>query len=196
MSFNWPSQCFDVPGELEANPDVGGIGVLVGFIGTAWFSTLLVVLHYLLVFNPEENPFEDGYEGLGSPGSTQDWVPNHVDQTALKAFARFSQWLDRKLPAFVPRWPLRREYLIENDDSNKWAKALKDAVRNICDVQLLTGPGILLSGFINLGSSSISAYHWHLIAYLAWFSHLTHIACLTVSRRELHRSQAKRRLRT
>ncbi|TDZ15566.1 hypothetical protein Cob_v011350 [Colletotrichum orbiculare MAFF 240422] len=38
--------------ELEPNPDVGGIGVLVGFLGTAWLVVILVVIRYVLAFNP------------------------------------------------------------------------------------------------------------------------------------------------
>lgn len=65
---------------------------------------------------------------------------------------------------------------------------------SMCDVQLLTGTGILLSGYISL-FCFISAYHWQLVVYLAWFSNLTHIACLTALRRYLHRHQLERNWR-
>ena len=64
----------------------------------------------------------------------------------------------------------------------------------MCDVQLLTGFGILLSGYISL-SCFISAYHWQLVVYLAWFSNLTHLACLTALRRYLHQHQSERNWR-
>lgn len=64
----------------------------------------------------------------------------------------------------------------------------------MCDIPLLTGIGILLSGYISL-SCFISAYHWQLVVYLAWFSHLTHIACLTALRRYFHYHPLKRNLR-
>lgn len=64
----------------------------------------------------------------------------------------------------------------------------------MCDVQLLIGIGILLSGYISL-SCFISAYHWQLVVYLAWFSHLTHIACLTSLRRYFHYHQLERNWR-
>lgn len=62
-------------------------------------------------------------------------------------------------------------------------------------MQLLTGLGILFSGYINLGLDAISAYHWHMVVYLAWFSNLTHIACLTLLRGYLHQHQNERRWR-
>lgn len=65
---------------------------------------------------------------------------------------------------------------------------------SMCDVQLLTSTGILLSGYISL-FCFISAYHWQLVVYLAWFSNLTHIACLTALRRYLHQHQLERNWR-
>lgn len=41
----------------------------------------------------------------------------------------------------------------------------------------------------------MSAYHWHVVVYLAWFSNLTHIACLTILRAYLHQHQNERRWR-
>lgn len=39
----------------------------------------------------------------------------------------------------------------------------------------------MISGFISL-STGISAYHWQIIAFLAWFSSITHLSGLTVLR--------------
>lgn len=47
----------------------------------------------------------------------------------------------------------------------------------LSDVQILTGLGILTSGFISL-EGGLSAYDWQIIIYLAWFSNVTHQACL------------------
>lgn len=64
----------------------------------------------------------------------------------------------------------------------------------MCDIQILTGLGILLGGYIKL-SCYVSAYHWQLVVYLAWLSNLTHIACLTVLRGYLHHHQRERNTR-
>ncbi|KAH8667139.1 hypothetical protein BGZ61DRAFT_558522 [Ilyonectria robusta] len=54
----------------------------------------------------------------------------------------------------------------------------------MCDIQILTGLGILISAYANL-CKGISAYHFLVIGHVAWFSNLTHIAGLTVLRRYL-----------
>lgn len=73
--------------------------------------------------------------------------------------------------------------------------SILQATLSMCDVQLLTGLGILLSGFISLGLNSMSAYHWHLVAYLGWFSNLTHSSSLLLLRGYFHRNQGERWLR-
>lgn len=61
----------------------------------------------------------------------------------------------------------------------------------MCDTQILTGLGILISGYADL-CNGISSYHFQLIGQLAWFSNVTHIASLTVLRRYLHRRRVEK----
>ncbi|KAF4480975.1 hypothetical protein CGGC5_v010687 [Colletotrichum fructicola Nara gc5] len=165
--------CYKKPAELEANPEIGGIGVLIGFVGTAYFVVLLVIIRFLFAFDPHKNPFESR-----SAHCLDDhkWKPNHVDEVAVRG----CQWLRRR------RW-------FRNPQS--WEGVLEKAVLEMCDIQLLTGFGILLSGYINLFIDTISAYHWYIIVYLVWFSNLTHVACMTVLRGHLHRHPTQRRWR-
>lgn len=65
----------------------------------------------------------------------------------------------------------------------------------MCDIQILTGLGVLLSGFIGL-NCYVSAYHWQLSIYLAWFSNITHTASLSSLRTYLYRNQTERNYRT
>jgi len=74
------------------------------------------------------------------------------------------------------------------------ALIVRQAILSMCDIQILTGIGILLSGYIGL-SCYISAYHWQLAVYLAWFSNITHVACLTVLRGYLHLHAWERNIR-
>lgn len=53
------------------------------------------------------------------------------------------------------------------------------------DLQIVTGFALLLSGFSQL-QSGLEALKWRTILDLAWFSCLTHLACLTMLRRHLH----------
>lgn len=66
----------------------------------------------------------------------------------------------------------------------------------ICDIQILTGIGILVSAFCTLGGPhGISAYHWLMAVYLAWLSNLTHATGLTFLRRYLSANPSERALR-
>lgn len=60
----------------------------------------------------------------------------------------------------------------------------------MCDVQLVTGISILVGGFLSL-NGELSAIHWQIITYLAWFSSVTHLTGLTILRRylQLHRRE-------
>lgn len=64
------------------------------------------------------------------------------------------------------------------------------AVRGMCVAQLLTGLVLLLSGWISL--HNISAYHWQLIVYFAWFANVTHVCCLVVLRGYFHQNPGDR----
>lgn len=59
------------------------------------------------------------------------------------------------------------------------------------DVQIITGSAILISGFATL-NHEMTAYHWQIIVYLAWFSSLTHLAILTFLRRYLYQHRITR----
>ncbi|KAF6815370.1 hypothetical protein CMUS01_12459 [Colletotrichum musicola] len=53
---NCHQDCANAPKELLANPDVGGIGVLVGFVATGWLVVFLVIFRYCLAFDPTADP--------------------------------------------------------------------------------------------------------------------------------------------
>lgn len=56
---------------------------------------------------------------------------------------------------------------------------------------MLTGIGILCSGYGSM-RDYLSAYHWQIIVYLAWFSNLTHLSGLTFLRRHLQGNKHER----
>lgn len=68
------------------------------------------------------------------------------------------------------------------------------SILQLCDIQVFTGIAILISGFISL-STGISAYHWQIIAYLAWFSSITHLSGLTVLRNHEYHLQRNTKVR-
>lgn len=59
------------------------------------------------------------------------------------------------------------------------------------DIQIVTGLSILISGFIQL-RCGLSVYHWQIIVYLAWFSSITHLCCLTFLRSYLFNHSGQR----
>ena len=59
------------------------------------------------------------------------------------------------------------------------------------DLQILTGMSILIAGFIQL-DCGISAFHWQVLVYLAWFSSVTHLSCLTILRTFLYNHPSQR----
>ena len=55
----------------------------------------------------------------------------------------------------------------------------------------MTGFTILISGYTQL-PCGLSTYHWQVLVYLAWFSSLTHLSCLTFLRSYLHKHPGER----
>lgn len=56
--------------------------------------------------------------------------------------------------------------------------AISKVILNLCDVQIVTGLAILVSGFMVM-DCGISSYHWQIMVYLAWFSTVAHMSSLT-----------------
>jgi hypothetical protein len=65
--------------------------------------------------------------------------------------------------------------------SLKWSEAIEAAVLMFSDQQIVTGIGILVSGYTQI-NCALSTYHWQIVVYLAWFSSLTHLTTLTALR--------------
>ncbi len=122
----------------------------IGFLGTAWFVVVLVILHYFLGSQSTKNPFSPRPKNGKQVDPEQDeWVPNHVDQLVL----RISRWFGKTLFGWLNNTRLST-WLAEKP---RWEHAFTKVLLTMCDVQLLTGTGILVSGYISL-SSFISAY--------------------------------------
>lgn len=62
------------------------------------------------------------------------------------------------------------------------------------DTQIVTGLSILASGFSQL-NSGLGIFHWNIVAYLAWFSSVTHLCTLTFLRRYFQANPDIRMLR-
>ncbi|KAF4481002.1 hypothetical protein CGGC5_v010739 [Colletotrichum fructicola Nara gc5] len=164
--------CFEPPGQLQANPDIGGLGVLISFMATAWLVVFLVMFRYCITFDPNSNPFHrPGKDTIRD--QKKKWKPNTIDYK----FTGMFKGLRGRLK-----------------NHGGWTAAINQILLNMGDAQIITGLGILVSSFINL-NCYISAYHWQISTYLAWFSNLTHAACLSSLRGYLYERQMQRNFR-
>ncbi|KAK0742978.1 hypothetical protein B0T18DRAFT_447808 [Schizothecium vesticola] len=153
--------CEGEPGVLEPDADIAGLGVILGFLITAYLTVALLVAYYVWYFDPNLDPFR----ASGDDAATTE-VPNPVDRVVLLSLRK------------------------RNPSDRKNAGAGMEGILNKCiimfaDIQIVTGIAILIGGYSTL-PCGISAYHWQLVVDLAWFSSVTHLAALTFLRRYLH----------
>ncbi|KAF2113284.1 hypothetical protein BDV96DRAFT_601462 [Lophiotrema nucula] len=130
--------------KLLPNPELSGIGVILGFSITAYLTFALLILHYFIVHDPHR---------IGPRGTA---YTNAVDRDFLAYFRGFISWT-----------PSRRfEY------------AMEKSVLILSDLQLVTGLAILVSGYSQL-NCGLTAYHWQIMVYVAWFSSFTFLSAMT-----------------
>ncbi|KAL0940217.1 uncharacterized protein CTRU02_202980 [Colletotrichum truncatum] len=90
------SSCDFFREELEPNPDVGGVGVLIGFLGTAWLVVILVITRYILAFNPGEDPLHDPKRDR-TGHRKHIWHPNPVDMKAVGMLLGLRRWFGDRI---------------------------------------------------------------------------------------------------
>lgn len=108
-----------------------------------------------------------------------DWVPNPVDVMFLAGVRGFFR--------------IRQFEAAESADQAEVERIFINCMRSLCDTQLMTGVGILLSAYCTLyapdGGGGITAYHWQIAVYLAWMSNLTYFTGMTFLRKYLNQSR-------
>ncbi|KAF4421037.1 hypothetical protein CGGC5_v016139 [Colletotrichum fructicola Nara gc5] len=150
---------------IQAYPDISGNGVLIGFMGTAYLVLLLVIGNYFLAYDPTDCPFQSG-NSKNENINRELWRPNPIDE-------RFLRW--------VRKGPL----VFTDDTCARLRMAFDESIIMLCDVQVVTGLGILISGFVLL-RCGLDAIHWQIAVFLAWFSTVTHLSGLEVLRTHLN----------
>ncbi|KAI0602484.1 hypothetical protein F4775DRAFT_537449 [Biscogniauxia sp. FL1348] len=181
--IDYQRDCWDLvdPPELKPYGDISGIGVVIGFMGTGYLVVVLLISNYLLAHDPAKDPFHNRQAQANSAIDQNDvdsswWRPNPID-------VLFLGWV-RTLPGLHY---LRRRFPDLDIAFNK-------SIISLCDVQIITGLGILISGFLSL-RCGLSAYHWQTIVSIAWFSSVSHLAGLTALRSHLRSHIWKRNIR-
>ncbi|ORY17315.1 hypothetical protein BCR34DRAFT_597106 [Clohesyomyces aquaticus] len=169
MSSNNDCQynCSKHPYNVPPNPDISGIGVSLGYTITAGIAVLIVILHYVTVYDPTDDVFYDPDDP--SNIRREEHKPNPIDVQIL-------------------RWIPRRKFIVSYGLFSKHGRmqiGLARALLIMSDLQLFTGFAIIISGFSQL-HCGISSWHWNRLVYVAWFASITHFACLTSLRGYLH----------
>ena len=84
---------------------------------------------------------------------------------------------------------------LRSNSAKTWESTFRTAILMMSDQQIVTGIALLISGYVQL-PCGLSAYHWQIIVYLAWFSSLTHLTTLTILRKYFRDNPGPRLWRT
>ncbi|KAH6637168.1 hypothetical protein F5144DRAFT_208057 [Chaetomium tenue] len=155
--------------------------VLVGFVGTGYVVLLVLLMNYLIAYDPMPRHVHVGWSRYFIEPSFKS---NPID-------AKFLGWargMIRRLIRLAPNSWLA--YTINVDFST----AMRKSILNLCDVQMVTGLAILISGFMVM-DCGLSSYHWQIMVYLAWFSTVAHMSSLTSVRDYLSTRPWQRNIR-
>ncbi|KAJ5696149.1 hypothetical protein N7536_006561 [Penicillium majusculum] len=117
----------------------------------------IAVLLIIIYFFVVYDPALDPFRKTDQDSSNHSFRPNPVDEIILRTV--------RHIP--------------------KRLMGDRKCILAMSDLQIVTGLSILISGYAQL-HQGISSYHWMVIVGLAWFSSLTHLACLTLLRNHLY----------
>ncbi|KAM7210135.1 hypothetical protein V8F06_014479 [Rhypophila decipiens] len=167
---------------IQADPDVAGIEVIIGFVGTAWIVVLILVFYSIASYDPTINYFSENLE--------EKLVrPNPVDITFYRVIACLLSPLD----AAEERYEMVRNFRAKIR-SPRSHDVFFEVVMALSDAQIVTGLAILISGYC-AALRGMSGYHWRMLVRVAWFSTITHLAALSFLRTHLHRNKLKRAIR-
>ncbi|CAG7939896.1 unnamed protein product [Penicillium salamii] len=147
----------------------------IGYCATAGIAVFIIVFHYFFSYEPRLDPFRNKQD---DPILCVRPRPNPIDEILLRR--------PRELfyKAFGTTRKGRKNHVrLEN--------SLVKCILAMSDIQIITGISIIVSGAAQL-KCGISTYQWQVLVYLAWFSSLTHLSCLTLLRNYLHQRPAER----
>ncbi|KAI1413105.1 hypothetical protein F5Y13DRAFT_31127 [Hypoxylon sp. FL1857] len=160
------------PLAITPDPDISGLGVLIGFLSTAYIILIIIVVYYIFGYDPALNPF--GREERDTLIRTR---PNPFDQLILKVARRI-------LCINARQWQLSYK-------DGQLAAAFDKCAISMADIQIVNGLGILITGSVLL-PQKLSALYWKMIVYLGWFSCITNLSALTFLRSYLIRNPFER----
>jgi hypothetical protein len=77
--------CREIPGPLEENADVSGLGVALGFTISVWISILVLVLYYILAYDPTVDSL--------AVRTRKNMSPNPVDVLFFRTTLPLRSWI-------------------------------------------------------------------------------------------------------
>ncbi|RAH50549.1 uncharacterized protein BO95DRAFT_459034 [Aspergillus brunneoviolaceus CBS 621.78] len=95
MGTSWNGDCKGPKPGLSANSDITGTGVVLSYLITAGIVAAILVLYYLLVFDPDSDPFENSKQGH----LQRAYLPNPVDKLIISQ--RIRALRSRYLPCIL-----------------------------------------------------------------------------------------------
>ncbi|PYI23984.1 hypothetical protein BO99DRAFT_428251 [Aspergillus violaceofuscus CBS 115571] len=135
MGTSWNGDCKGPKPGLGANSDITGTGVVLSYLITAAIVAVILMLYYLMVFDPDSDPFENSKHGHPQ----RAYLPNPVDKLIISQRIR----------------ALRSRYLPVGLDG-----AFLKCILAFSDMQLLTGFSILITGASQL-QGGLSTFNWN-----------------------------------
>lgn len=131
--------------QLRPNPELSGIGVVLGFSISAYLTIALLMLHYLTVHD---------FERINSRGD------------------KYVNSIDRGILTFV------RGRIILWKPSKRFEYAMEKSVLILSDLNLVTGIGLLIAAYSQV-RCGLSAYHWQIMVFEAWFASFSFVSAMT-----------------
>ncbi|CAP95695.1 Pc21g07980 [Penicillium rubens Wisconsin 54-1255] len=166
-----PYNCSGPQPPISVDPDITGKGVIANYVATAGIAVLLIIIHFFVVYEPALDPFRKTDYPLN-----QSFRPNPIDTIILRTVRR------------IPKRLMGARKVRVN---SQVGKGFTECILAMSDLQIVTGLSILISGYTQL-PQGLSSFHWMVIVDLAWFSSLTHLACLTLLRNHLYNHSMQR----
>ncbi|KAI6081359.1 hypothetical protein F4821DRAFT_264985 [Hypoxylon rubiginosum] len=170
-----PVNCSDQPVDpLHITPesDISGLGVFIGFVSASYILLFIVVIYYIFGYDPTSNPF-----GTEEHSTLTRARPNPFDQLVLKVARRI---------LCIDAWQWQALY-----KNGRLAAAFDKGVINMADIQIVNGLAILIAGLLLL-HQNLSALHWKMVVYLAWFACTTNLSAIIFLRPYLIRNPFER----
>ncbi|KAF5546631.1 hypothetical protein FNAPI_8789 [Fusarium napiforme] len=146
-SYTCNSTCEKYPKEVPSYGDIGGIGVTLAFVITAWIVVIVLVGYYLKVFDPKLDPFRKE----GTQKRTK--YPNSIDYSV------------HEMLQSIP-W-LKHDSKSISSGSSRLGTVLSSCVLTFADIQIFTSLAILigaLSFLRNHLANNPAKRAWRLVA--------------------------------